>query len=195
MPFPYSCQFLADTLLKCRHYVIMDARRTVFKYFSDRTSRTVKSLSVLISVLLFILSCGASAQIDEIIRITAEGTSEELLDIIKALNISDVSTIRLGRNYSLMHVAIGNESHPEVINVLYEFGGDVNAQDDDLRTPLDYAVDNDTPEAARILLELGANPLLRNGSGVHVLDSCRNVVLRDFPNHNTCKTILDLVGR
>lgn len=155
----------------------------------------MKPLGVFISILFFTIACSASTQMNEIVRITSKGTPKELRDEINTLKISNVSTIRLGRNYSLMHIAIGNESHPEVINVLYEFGGDINAQDDDLRTPLDYAVDNDNPKAARILLKLGADPLLANGSGVNVLDSCKNVVLRDFPNHNTCNVILDLAGK
>lgn len=152
-----------------------------------------KLTSVLIGMFSFVTSCNTSIQTDEIVRITAEGTPEELRNEIEAEKISDISSIRFGRDYALTHIAIGNELHPQVINVLYEFGGDINAQDTDLRTPLDYAVDNDNPRAARILLELGADPLRENGSGFNVLNACKNVVLRDFPNHRTCNVILNFL--
>ncbi len=155
----------------------------------------MKLLNILIGSFFLLSSCSNSTQYQEVIRLSAEGTPEELRSEIVAESIENISTIRFGRNYSLIHIAIGNQSYPEVIRVLHDFGADLNAQDDDLRTPLDYAVDNDNAESARILLELGADPLSKNIAEVNVIESCKNVVLRDFPNHNTCNVILSLAGK
>lgn len=174
-------------------FVRLSLDRFMFQYYF---CKNMKLLCILVGMLLFSSSCSsASTQADKIVRVTAEGTSEELSSMISALEIEDVSTIQFGRNYSLTHAAIANKLNPEVINILYKFGGDINAQDDDLRTPLDHAINNDNSKAARILLELGADPTIENNAGVNVLDTCRNVALRNMPNHSACNTVINFIGR
>ena len=56
-------------------------------------------------------------------------------------------------------------SSTETLRVLLEAGAEVNAQDRFGRTPLHHAAERENVAAIRMLLEAGANPEVRSGSG------------------------------
>jgi ankyrin repeat protein len=56
---------------------------------------------------------------------------------------------------------------PEVAAAFIAHGADVNAQDEDGRTPL---MANSSVEAVRLLLKAGADPYLRNREGQNALE-------------------------
>ena len=53
-----------------------------------------------------------------------------------------------------LHEATG-AGHKEVVELLIAEGADVNAKNEDGRTPLDWAVDEDQPETADLLRKHG----------------------------------------
>lgn len=67
---------------------------------------------------------------------------------------------------SLLNIAVG---HPAALQWLLEQGGDPNWSNDFGKTPLMYAVQQNQPEAVRLLLRHGANP---NAATVWPIDSC-----------------------
>lgn len=144
-----------------------------------------------ITTLVLLTSCSShSYNTDKLVLIAAEGTPEELRSVLERAKIDDVSTIRFDQHRSLSHAAIANINHPDVIYVLRDFGEDIDSKDANERTPLDYAMNNNASEAARILLELGADFKSPRSNGSSIVDSCRKVVLRDEPTHRTCNIIV-----
>jgi ankyrin repeat protein len=57
------------------------------------------------------------------------------------------------------------EGHIEVVQLLLDRGADVNAQDDDLSTPLHFAARCGDLQVAEVLIKHDANPHLQNKNG------------------------------
>ena len=75
--------------------------------------------------------------------------------------------VRDARNQTALHKAIDrrHDVSTNAVSFLLKHGADVNAQRDDLWTPLHLAVNNDELLVARILLEFGADVNSRNCDG------------------------------
>lgn len=71
--------------------------------------------------------------------------------------------------------AYGDES---IVQILVDFGADIDVLDRYSRSPLYYAIDADKPDVIRLLISLGANLEIRNSSGHSPLD-----LAMDSSNH------------
>lgn len=71
-------------------------------------------------------------------------------------------------DWAPIHVAAG-EGNAEMISLLVRAGAEPNEPDDEGETPLLIALRSGYPDAARKLLDLGADPAARNGAGQTVL--------------------------
>merc|ERR1740129_558935 len=78
------------------------------------------------------------------------------------------------RGGNLVHLAAAL-GHTEIIQILRSYDADINALDDDGRTPLEWAIGNSRAGAVHVLLALGAScdicPLL------HVVAECTDVAI------------------
>ena len=68
-------------------------------------------------------------------------------------------------NTPLHHAAAGRNDRDENVSVLVRAGAEVDAQNDRGETPLHRAIANGNPAVAARLMELGADPTLRDDSG------------------------------
>lgn len=67
----------------------------------------------------------------------------------------------LSKGWTLLHFAAYKKSLL-LIRRLVELGADVNAQDEEARTPLQLACEAGADTSSLLLVELGANPFIKN---------------------------------
>lgn len=99
------------------------------------------------------------------------------------------STFTFKLNKNLAHYLGYKNSNPALVKKLLELGVDINAQDDDGRTPLHHAIDGGNPRTAGSLIENGASLEIENSSGLSPVSFCREV-LKNLPNNEVCKKTL-----
>lgn len=112
--------------------------------------------------------------------------TEEFIQKIKDGQIKPNITDGYGWGY-LHYAAIRNNT--DVINALVKNGNDVNIKDRDLKTPLFHAIIFLSLDAIKELLNLGANPMLRDIDGNHCL------FLAEGKNNPELNNILNLEER
>lgn len=129
------------------------------------------------------------------------GQDTEVLEAVTNGEVSDLRRIdgnvwspefinrpvdRLGR--TLVHTAVMNSRYPEVLIFLLQNGGRVDQQDNEGRTPLHHAADQDNLAAARALISAGARLDLKNEAGLDIIAFCKKG-LKSIPQHQTCEYI------
>ena len=89
----------------------MNVFSTIWKY------RTLKKAIFFACIGLVLLSACSRPSVDAVAlaRLTSQGTPEELRHALQAAEIDNVSTIKFGRNHSLIHVAITNRPLAKMI--------------------------------------------------------------------------------
>ncbi|WP_227272738.1 ankyrin repeat domain-containing protein [Roseobacter weihaiensis] len=112
----------------------------------------------------------------------------ELLRFLSTKTEADVSQYRYARGQNVVHAALVNASNPDAIRIAVQYSADLDHQDADGRTPLHHAIDGNATTEASILLDLGARLDLPNASGLTAVSFCEGV-LRDQPDHATCKIV------
>ena len=106
---------------------------------------------------------------EQFIRFCKTCTPEQLCQI----NGVNVNARDKNGNTPLM-VAAGQNSSPEVVEMLLQAGADVNEKDENGFTALMLAAkDNSDPEMVRVLLDAGADISAQNSKGKTVLDLAR----------------------
>ncbi len=129
-------------------------------------------------------------EVETVVRLAASGTPSELETALSGLPMGEAEALRFGRNHTLAHAAISNENYPAVLSVIAAAGVDLDARDDDGRTALHHAIDNDNSKAARLLIKLGAGLEIENDAGYSPLRFCQDA-LRSLPNHATCQIVIE----
>ncbi|GLD95157.1 hypothetical protein PINS_up003782 [Pythium insidiosum] len=93
--------------------------------------------------------------------------AELLVDYTKNINHQDSTG-----NTPLMR-ALGGTPSREVITLLIDYGARVNTKDKQGNTPLHLALAEGHEDIARLLVELGADPMAKNESGVRCMTLAR----------------------
>ena len=96
-------------------------------------------------------------------------------------NGANVSTkAYLGDMTPLHAVAYNNFDHPEIGEMLLNYGADINALDDRKRTPLHLAAVQGNLKAAKMLLKHGARKDLKDENGMTSFDVVKKWNSPDF---------------
>lgn len=143
-------------------------------------------------VILLLMSTGCDASMDDSLflpRIVAKGSLEEFSILRDETRFEEISSYVYGRGHNLAHTAIENKKFPNVLELLFQAGVDLDHRDADGRTPLHHAIDADHVEAARILIDLGASLTVQNEAGYSPILFCKEV-LKVLPSHKTCQLVL-----
>lgn len=93
--------------------------------------------------------------------------------------------------HNLMHAAALNKEHPDVLLLLHQLEVDINAQDRYGRTPLHQAIDANNVDAAKILLDFGADISILNEAGSSPVEYCNGVLQYHYPDHQTCLVVVE----
>jgi ankyrin repeat protein len=111
--------------------------------------------------------------------------NEEIFKAVKENDIEKVRTLLMNNNafanasikqYSILHYAVGNENI-EIIQLLLQYGANVNAQDRRGVTPL---MKNKNKKVADLLLSYGADKTLTNKSGLTTRQFIGNMAGQDL---------------
>lgn len=106
-----------------------------------------------------------------------------VLDIVDRLIISGADVWNTVSNKNYLHAAAGGKN-PQVLMRLLSFGLDVNKIGFKGVTPLMIAVKYGNHEMVKILLENGADPMIKDGYGYTALDRAKTQEIRDlFTNY------------
>lgn len=136
---------------------------------------------------------GADAQADSIpeavAHILISGTTDDLADHLAASGITTLSGRRAGPGYTALHLATWNKHPRTMIAALLDAGLPIDAQDDDGRTPLHHAIDQQSMAAVQILVMSGASLFIKNSAGESPLSFCEHV-LTFAPKTDVCKYVV-----
>ncbi|ULQ59519.1 ankyrin repeat domain-containing protein [Brucepastera parasyntrophica] len=152
--------------------------RTLISHGADTNERNKKG----VTPLSLAIERNQIAQANLFVRLGADIHAEDIDEntaLIKALKSGLVMTqaviidsnvqSRDSRGRTPLHIAIINQSEPDIINYLIEKKADVNARDKNGDTPLHIAVRNNTRDTGEILLAYGADVFNPNVAGESAL--------------------------
>ncbi len=143
-------------------------------------------------VIFLLMSTGCDASTNDNLflpRIVATGSPEEFSILKDENRFKEISSYLYGREQNLAHAAIENKKFPNVLELLFQAGVNLDHRDADGRTPLHHAIDADRIEAARILINLGASLTVKNEAGYSPALFCKEA-LKSLPSHKTCQLVL-----
>jgi len=127
-----------------------------------------------------------------IARTVAEGTFDEVFQLISTVGSNEIVQIRYPGGLNIIHFAALNRVDPSVIFLIVQAGADVNAVSEARGTPLLSAVNNELIENAAILISLGARFDIDNGGGQNIVEACVSVLssVREESDVPVCQFIL-----
>lgn len=149
------------------------------------------------SALLVVLSLmGAFAQSDQPIcdKLADNLGSIDAAQLRQLLTTSKFTLVMecdFTHGFTLLHIAVTNKQHPDVVDVLVELGADLYAEDDRGRTPIYAAVDASNPATLERLFQYGDSYLHVGFKGRSALSYCE-AALVPYPSDKTCLTLLAL---
>lgn len=112
-------------------------------------------------------------------KLAERGAPEELGEALQRMEFDereDYAAFLDGTGYGLIHAAVDNWKHPEMIGFLVERGADANARDFLGRGPLAGAIGSSRAEVAVALLAAGADPSLPTEmDGSSAIELCHEV--------------------
>lgn len=148
----------------------------------------VFTIIFLLPLLFLTLSVNASSESPALIELVATENADNVERALKEYSREKIHAITYGRGYTIAHAAVSNDGHQDVLATVLEAGANVNAQDDDGRTPLHHAIDNNHVTSIKILLRYDARLDIPNNAGFTPIEFCREV-LSTLPEHEACTIV------
>jgi ankyrin repeat protein len=111
-------------------------------------------------------------------------TVQQLLDWHARTNIKDKNgdDALMGAASAFCYQASGREAQAQIIKLLIANGADPNLHDDNGLTPLMALTTYGNMEAARVLLDAGAQANAKDNEGMTALDHARNALKKYYDN-------------
>lgn len=145
---------------------LIEYRPSLIKEVNCYPSSSKKILSAILEACLLVP--GTEEGFDAFIPRIAYGNIEK--DILTAIACSSYTAHTSEEGKTPLMYAVENEDFPvELYKLLITSPSDVNIQDEDGQTSLHYMAKTDYPECIENLLELGADPFIRDNKGNNVL--------------------------
>jgi len=124
----------------------------------------------------------------------AEFVTKGDLEQLQSLDLGKADYNQLfGRNFNLMHSAVISPNPEIVIAYLVLFSVKIDHQDQDGRTPLHHAIDENSSAAVTVLLENGADAEIKNNSGYSSARFCTQL-LQSMPKYEACEILLNYLS-